>query len=57
MICPWCEKEVIDLVNHPLPDDDYIEICDSCSLKEELAKETRNVTPRLKTAERTYARV
>lgn len=58
-ICPWCEKEVIvrDIVDHPLPDDDSIEICVKCSFESQEKDEARFVTPRLKTQERNYARV
>ena len=55
--CPWCEKAVIELIEHPLPDDDYIEICIPCSLEDQSKKEDRFVTPRLKPPERDYARV
>ena len=56
VVCPWCEKEVASLIEHPMPDDDYIEICIECSLTDELAKEQRYSSPRLKTSERTYSR-
>lgn len=58
-ICPWCEKEVParDIIEHPMPDDDYVEICVKCSLADEEKNEERFVNPRLKTEERTYARV
>lgn len=58
-LCPWCEKEVPKdlIIEHPMPDDDYVEICVECSVKDEEEKESRFVTPRLKTQERTYARV
>jgi hypothetical protein len=55
-ICPWCEKPATTLVEQALPDDDYIEICVDCALKEEEKYETRHSQPRLKTIDRTYAR-
>ena len=36
-LCSWCEKKVPDdkIIEHPLPDDDYVEICQACSVREQ----------------------
>ena len=48
MICPWCEKVLPMLVKHPMPDDDYVEVCINCSLEAEEKKEKRYSRPKPK---------
>lgn len=56
-VCPWCEKPChpVRMVEVELPDDDSIEVCERCSLEDEMAKEAKHSSPRMKTKERSYA--
>jgi len=55
--CSWCGESVSKLVEFPLPDEDYVEVCTRCFLKEREKNSERYSEPRLKTTERSYARV
>ena len=56
-LCPWCERicSQSQMVEVELPDDDSIEVCEKCSLEDEMKKEEKHSTPRLKTKDRDYA--
>jgi len=45
----------MQMVEVELPFDDFIEVCEHCALEDEMKKEQKHSTPRLKTKDRNYA--